>query len=120
MTDYAPSGSADRARRRRGVACPAGLTLANLRAEARAVWECNVKEWKIELAYPISFARHLAEPLVFLFPLLLYGFALVGGRYSESLGRLVGAGDIVTYIFVGYMIMGFIGTAVWAMGFSIR
>jgi len=34
--------------------------------------------------------------------------------------QLVGTGDVITYTFTGYMIMGFIGTAVWAMGFSIR
>jgi len=102
------------------TSCPTGFTLANLKAELRAVWECNVKEWKIELAYPISFLRSTIEPVIFLLPFLLFGLILVGGRYSESLEQLVGTGDIVTYIFVGYMIMGFIGTAVWAMGFSIR
>ncbi len=100
--------------------CPRGFTLANLRAELRAVWECNVKEWKIELAYPISFLRSVIQPVIFLLPFLLFGLVLVGGRYSETLKQYVGTGDIVTYIFVGYMIMGFIGTAIWAMGFSIR
>jgi len=104
----------------RKVPCPSGFTLANLKAELRAIWESNVKEWKIELAYPISFLRSLIEPIVFLLPFLLYGLVLVGGRYSENLKQLVGTGDIVSFIFVGYMIMGFIGTAVWAMGFSIR
>jgi len=104
----------------REIPCPSGFTLANLKAELRAIWESNVKEWKIELAYPISFLRTLIEPIVFLLPFLLYGLVLVGGRYSENLRQLVGTGDIVSFIFVGYMIMGFIGTAVWAMGFSIR
>jgi len=102
------------------VSCPVGFSLANLKAELRAIWECNVKEWKIELAYPINFIRQCIEPLIFLLPFLVYGLILIGGRFSESLMQLVGTGDIVTYIFTGYMIMGFIGTAVWAMGFSIR
>ena len=102
------------------VSCPVGLTLANLKAELRAIWESNLKEWKIEFAYPVSFVRSLIQPLVFLFPFLIYGLALMGGRFSENLMSLVGTGDIVTYIFTGYIIMGFIGTAVWAMGFSIR
>ncbi len=102
------------------TSCPTGFTLANLKAELRAVWECNVKEWKLELAYPISFLRSTIQPVIFLLPFLLFGLVLVGGRRSGSLEKLVGTGDIVTYIFVGYMIMGFIGTAVWAMGFSIR
>ena len=104
----------------RKVNCPTGFSWSNLNAELRAVWESNVKDWKIEFAYPVSFIRQLISPLVFLLPFLLYGLALVGGRESENLAKLIGTGDVVTFIFTGYMLMGFIGTAVWAMGFSIR
>ena len=104
----------------REVKCPTGFNWSNLKAELRAVWECNIKDWKIEFAYPVSFIRQLISPLVFLLPFLLYGLVLVGGEYSESLAQLVGTGDVVAFIFTGYMLMGFIGTAVWAMGFSIR
>ena len=92
-----------------------------MKAELKAVWESNIKDWKIEFAYPISFVRQLISPLVFLIPFLIYGIALVGENgYSENLAQLVGTGDVVTFIFTGYIMMGFIGTAVWAMGFSIR
>lgn len=105
------------------VSCPTGFSWANLKAELRAIWESNVKIWKIELAYPISFLRQCIQPLVMLLPFLIYGLVLIGGRYSEPLQELLGTVnpvDIVTYIFTGYLIMGFIGTAIWAMGFSIR
>jgi len=110
----------DKTHRLREVSCPTGWTWTNLKAELRAIWENNVKEWKIELAYPVAFIRQCFSPLVFLLPFLIYGLVLVGGRFSENLLKLVGTGDIVTFIFTGYIIMGFIGTAVWAMGFSIR
>ncbi len=106
--------------RLREVKCPTGFNWANLKAELKAVWAANIKDWKIEFAYPESFIRQLISPLVFLLPYLLYGIVLVGGTYSENLAELVGTGDIVAFIFTGYMLMGFIGTAVWAMGFSIR
>ena len=102
------------------VDCPTGFNWKNLKAELKAVWESNVKDWKIEFAYPVSFIRQLISPIVFLLPFLIYGLVLVGGKYSENLAQLVGTGDVVSYIFTGYMLMGFIGTAVWAMGFSIR
>lgn len=102
------------------VRCPTGFTWRNLKAELRAIWESNVKAWKIDLAYPISFIRQCISPLVFLLPFLIYGLAVIGGRHSQNLEELVGTGDVVTFIFTGYMIMGFIGTAVWAMGSSIR
>ncbi len=104
----------------RKIRCPHGLTLANLKAEMRTIWENNIKEWKIELTYPINFARQFIEPIIFLLPFIIYGLVLTGGRHSDNLLQLVGTGDIVTYIFTGYIIMGFIGTSVWAMGFSIR
>jgi len=87
------------------VSCPAGVSWANLKAELRAIWESNVKVWKIELAYPISFLRECVQPLVMLLPFLLYGLILIGGRYSEALQGLLGTVnpvDVVTYIFTGY------------------
>jgi ABC-2 type transport system permease protein len=110
----------NRDHRLRKVNCPTGFNWSNLKAELAAVWQSNIKDWRIEFAYPVSFIRQLISPLVFLLPFLLYGLVLVGGRYSENLAQLVGTGDVVTFIFTGYMLMGFIGTAVWAMGFSIR
>jgi ABC-2 type transport system permease protein len=104
----------------REVKIPTGFNWANLKAELKAVWAANIKDWKIEFAYPTSFIRQLISPLVFLLPYLLYGIVLVGGTESETLAQLVGNGDTVAFIFTGYMLMGFIGTAVWAMGFSIR
>jgi ABC-2 type transport system permease protein len=104
----------------REVNCPTGFNWSNVKAELKAVWEANKKDWKIEFAYPMSFIRQMISPLVFLLPFLIYGIALVGGEYSETLAGLVGTGDVVAFIFTGYMLMGFIGTAVWAMGFSIR
>ncbi len=107
--------------RLREVNCPTGFNWSNLKAELEAVWESNIKDWKIEFAYPVSFIRQLISPVVFLLPFLIYGIVLVGeGGYSENLAKLVGTGDVVAFIFTGYMMIGFIGTAVWAMGFSIR
>ena len=106
--------------RLREVKCPTGFSWSNLKAELKAVWESNIKDWKIEFAYPMSFMRQMISPLVFLIPFLIYGIALVGDEYSPRLEELVGTGDVVAFIFTGYMMMGFIGTAVWAMGFSIR
>jgi ABC-2 type transport system permease protein len=110
----------DKEDRLREVNCPTGFNWSNLKAELKAVWQSSIKNWKIEFAYPVSFIRQLISPLVFLLPFLIYGLVLVGGRYSPNLEQLVGTGDVVAFIFTGYMLMGFIGTAVWAMGFSIR
>ncbi|MEO0070810.1 MAG: ABC transporter permease [candidate division WOR-3 bacterium] len=91
-----------------------------MRHYAAAVWAENIKEWKLELTYKADFARGLIDPVVYLLPYLLYGVALVGGRESENLRRLVGTSDIVTFITLGYVFIGFLNMALWAMGFSLR
>jgi ABC-2 type transport system permease protein len=91
-----------------------------LRHYGAAVWAENIKEWKLELTYKADFARGLIDPVVYLLPYLLYGIALVGGRESASLQNLVGTSDIVTFITLGYLFIGFLNMALWAMGFSLR
>lgn len=86
----------------------------------RAINAENIKEWKIELTYKPDFVRQFIEPFVYLFPYFLYGFALLGGRYSEHLRNLTGISDMVAYTFIGYLFIGFLNTACWAMGFSLR
>ncbi|MFO7675094.1 MAG: ABC transporter permease [bacterium] len=107
------------------VAASAGRPVATgLKAKAlhyaRAVWAENIKEWKLELTYKADFVRSLIDPVVYLLPFLLYGVALVGGRQSEHLKSLVGTSDIITFITIGYLFIGFLNMALWAMGFSLR
>lgn len=86
----------------------------------RAINAENIKEWKIELTYKPDFIRQFFEPFVYLFPYFLYGFALLGGRYSEHLKNITGISDMIAYTFIGYLFIGFLNTACWAMGFSLR
>jgi ABC-2 type transport system permease protein len=97
-----------------------GALWARLAHYARAVWAENIKEWKLELCYKADFARTLIDPVVFLLPYLLYGVALVGGRNSAHLKELVGTSDIITFVTLGYIFIGFMNMALWAMGFSLR
>ncbi len=86
----------------------------------RAIWQENLKEWKVELTYKPDFIRGLIDPLVYAMPYLLYGVALVGGRTSSTLQKMVGTGDLITFVTLGYVFIGFLNMALWAMGFSLR
>ncbi len=86
----------------------------------RAINAENMKEWRIEWKYKPDFFRQFFEPFVYLLPYFLYGVALLGGRFSEHLRSITGIGDMIAYTFVGYLIMGFLNTACWAMGASLR
>lgn len=86
----------------------------------RAINAENIKEWRIELKYKPDFFRQFFEPFIYLLPYFLYGVALLGGRFSEHLKSMTGVGDMIAYTFIGYLIMGFLNTACWAMGASLR
>lgn len=86
----------------------------------RAVNAENMKEWRIEWKYKPDFIRQFFQPFIYLLPYFLYGVALLGGRFSEHLRSLTGVGDMIAYTFIGYLIMGFLNTACWAMGASLR
>lgn len=86
----------------------------------RAINAENMKEWRIEWKYKPDFIRQFFEPYVYLLPYFLYGVALLGGRFSEHLRSMTGISDMIAYTFIGYLIMGFLNTACWAMGSSIR
>lgn len=86
----------------------------------RAINAENMKEWRIEWKYKPDFIRQFFEPYVYLLPYFLYGVALLGGRFSEHLRSITGISDMIAYTFVGYLIMGFLNTACWAMGSSLR
>jgi len=94
--------------------------IKNAKHYLRAVWAENIKEWKIELTYKPDFIRGLIDPLVYAIPYLLYGIALVGGRTSKTLQGYVGTGDLITFVTLGYVFIGFLNMALWAMGFSLR
>ena len=51
--------------------------LRRLRHYANAVWAENIKEWKLELTYPLDFLRSLIDPVVYLLPYVLYGLSLI-------------------------------------------
>ncbi|MEW6686566.1 MAG: ABC transporter permease [Candidatus Edwardsbacteria bacterium] len=86
----------------------------------RAINAESIKEWKIELTYRVDFVRGMIEPLFWVLPFILYGVAIVGGKHSASLAKLTGTGDVITYTVIGYIFMGLLNTAVWAMGFALR
>jgi ABC-2 type transport system permease protein len=86
----------------------------------RAINAENIKEWKIELAYRADFVRQFVDPLLYALPYLFYGMALVGGRTSKALAEKIGSADVVTFITLGWILMGLLSTAIWAMGMAFR
>lgn len=96
------------------------LPSTKIKRYLRAMNAENVKEWKIELTYRVDFIRGMLEPLIFVFPYVLFAIALMGGRTSKVLEGLTGVSDGITYTIIGYIFMGFLNTGIWGMGFALR
>jgi len=88
--------------------------------ELRAVWAICIKVWKDELSYPLSVTYFIFAPIMWLLPFIIFGFAIVGGRYSPFLEKLTGIGDIVTYTVLGFAFLGFASAALWGTAMSLR
>lgn len=88
--------------------------------EFRAIWALTEKRWRIELRYPMSLLYFSVSPILWLLPQLIYGSALIGGRFSENLQALVGTNDLWVYSSLGLVFNMFVITTLWSSAFSIR
>ncbi len=88
--------------------------------ELRSVWALAEKRWRIELRYPLSLLYYAVAPVMWLLPQLIYGSALIGGRFSEQLQALTGTSDIWVYTSLGLVFNVFFGITLWGTAYSIR
>jgi ABC-2 type transport system permease protein len=91
-----------------------------LRYEMSVAWRLSIKQWKIELSYPLSVLYFIVSPFLWLLPLLLFGFALTGGLTSTSLGQLTYTSDWFVYSVLGYSFVALIDSCLWGSGMALR
>ena len=90
------------------------------RAEVRAANALAVKQWQVELAYPLSILWFILMPFFWFIPSLILGNAVAGGSESTYLAGLVGTSDWLTYIAVGTAFTGLAISLMWGTGMSLR
>lgn len=88
--------------------------------EVSVAWRLSIKQWKVELSYPLSLLYFVVSPLLWLFPLILFGFALTGGTTSSALGALTYTSDWFTYSALGYSFVALIDSCLWGSGMAFR
>lgn len=88
--------------------------------EIRAAWAIAEKRWRIELRYPLSLLYFSIAPILWLLPQLIYGSALIGGRFSEQLQSLTGTSDVWVYTSLGLVFNMFVGITLWSTAYGIR
>ncbi|MGC9779397.1 MAG: ABC transporter permease [Candidatus Heimdallarchaeota archaeon] len=88
--------------------------------EIRGAWALAEKRWRIEMRYPLSLLYFAVAPILWLLPQLIYGSALIGGRYSDTLESLTGTSDVWVYTSLGLVFNMFIAITLWSTAYGIR
>jgi ABC-2 type transport system permease protein len=74
------------------------------------------KEILVNLRYPLWVVFWAIMPIFWLTPFIFQGYALVGGRSSESFGELAGSMDFITFAIIGSSLYAYVMSALWGMG----
>jgi len=91
-----------------------------LRYQVSIAWRLSIKQWREELAYPLTLLYFVVSPVLTLLPLLLYGYALTGSGTSASLGGLTYTSDWFAYSALGFSLASLINSCLWGTGMALR
>lgn len=59
-------------------------------------------------------------PILWVIPIILQGRAMAGGSTSSAFARFAGTDDYLTFVVIGSVLWGFVMSALWGAGNSIR
>ncbi|MFX0096026.1 MAG: ABC transporter permease [Candidatus Hodarchaeota archaeon] len=92
----------------------------DLKGELSAAWAISIKMWRVDLSYPISVLYFIVTPLLTLVPMIIYGFAIVGGQYSNNLAQLTGQADWIIYTILGSAFLSLMTASFWGTAWTLR
>jgi ABC-2 type transport system permease protein len=79
-----------------------------------------VKTIRIYFSYPIIVVFWAIFPILWVFPFLFQGKALVGSTTSAAFQQLTGSGNYMAFILIGAMVSNFVFSGLWGVGNSLR
>ncbi len=89
-------------------------------AELRAANALAIKQWKVELSYPLSVLWFILMPFLWFIPMLFAGSAVAGGAQSEAFFDLAGTTDWISYVAIGMAFSGLTMSLFWGTGLALR
>ncbi|MBN2464525.1 ABC transporter permease [candidate division WOR-3 bacterium] len=78
------------------------------------------KTIRIYFSYPIIVVFWAIFPVLWVFPFLFQGKALVGSYSSSAFQQLTGSGNYMAFILIGAMVSNFVFSGLWGVGNSLR
>jgi len=97
-----------------------GLSQPSWRSNLRALLAIARKDWRIYFRYPLTVASHILQPLVWIAPLYFMGLAFSNNGQAQGFAGYSGTSDYMSYILIGSVIVAFINTVFWGMGYSLK
>jgi ABC-2 type transport system permease protein len=79
-----------------------------------------VKTIRIYFSYPVIIVFWAIFPVLWVFPFLFQGKALVGSGSSAAFQQLTGSGNYMAFILIGAMVSNFVFSGLWGVGNSLR
>ena len=78
------------------------------------------KTLRIYFSYPIMVVYWAIFPLLWVFPFLFQGKAMVGSNSSAAFQQLTGSGNYMAFVLIGAMVSNFVFSGLWGVGNSLR
>lgn len=78
------------------------------------------KTIRIYFSYPIIVAFWAIFPMLWVFPFVFQGKALVGSMSSPAFQQLTGSGNYMAFVLIGAMVSNFVFSGLWGVGNSLR
>ena len=92
----------------------------SLAATAFVIRAEMVKTIRIYFSYPVIIVFWAIFPVLWVFPFLFQGKALVGSGTSAAFQHLTGSGNYMAFILIGAMVSNFVFSGLWGVGNSLR
>ncbi|HSM71499.1 MAG TPA: ABC transporter permease [Anaerolineales bacterium] len=96
------------------------LSQPSLKTQLRALYVIARKDWKVFLRYPLNAASHIFNPIIWITPVYFMGRAFSTNGESSGFAAYSGSGDYMSYILLGSVLVNFIMTVFWGMGYALK
>jgi ABC-2 type transport system permease protein len=86
----------------------------------QAVWMMAWKNWLRFIRYPLNAIFRVVQPLVWLTPLYFLGRSFATAEGNVGFAATAGTTDYFTFVLVGSLLSGYIGSVFWGMGYALK
>ena len=96
------------------------LSRPSLTSHLRALGAITLNDWKHFWRYPLNAVARSLEPLVWIAPLYFMAQVFSVNGQAQGIAAYTGSGDYMSFVLVGTVLINFILSVFWGMGFSLK